>query len=173
LEINYQLLPSNTTATLCVDFGDGSVVKEQPLSISNSLGHISIASAPPFNQIYTTAGTYTATAWLKVPGNICTDQQYKLSWEIFITNTNCVPTNINQHTLLNELSIYPNPAKDKLTVTLINSDNSIITITDVLGKQLIREKLADSQTELNVSELNSGIYFVNVNGKTQKIVVEK
>jgi hypothetical protein len=65
--------------------------------------------------------------------------------------------------------IYPNPAKDKLTVQL-NGINSIaeISITDINGKVLMRQKTAEAATELNISQLPAGIFLVRAteNGKT-------
>ena len=70
---------------------------------------------------------------------------------------------------LSRSGIFPNPAKDKLTVQL-SAINSIaeISITDINGKVLMRQKTAEAATELNISALPSGIYLVKAteNGKT-------
>jgi hypothetical protein len=73
------------------------------------------------------------------------------------------------------LKIYPNPTKDILNLssstTLINS----VEVTDLNGRVVKSFNLNGiSQTELNVSSLQSGMYFVSVQtelGKgTTKIV---
>lgn len=75
----------------------------------------------------------------------------------------------------NNLKIYPNPTKDIINLssstTLINS----IAVTDLNGRVVKSFDLSGiSQTELNVSDLTSGMYFVSVEtdlGKgTTKIV---
>ncbi len=72
--------------------------------------------------------------------------------------------NLNtQDFFANNLKIYPNPTKDVLhlasSTTLING----IDVTDLNGRIVKSFKLNGiSQAELNVSDLNSGMYFVSV-----------
>lgn len=75
----------------------------------------------------------------------------------------------------NNLKIHPNPTKDVInlssTTTLINN----VTVADLNGRIVKSFNLSGiSQTELNVSDLTSGMYFVSVEtdlGKgTTKIV---
>lgn len=64
------------------------------------------------------------------------------------------------------ISIYPNPAVNEITVALQQAaqSNSIIKITDVAGKEVLRQKMTVSQanTRLNVAHLPAGKYFVFV-----------
>lgn len=67
---------------------------------------------------------------------------------------------------------YPNPTKDMLT--LINvTDEEGVEVYDVLGrKQAIQQKRNENSLKLNVSKLDTGIYFINVsnnNGETKSI----
>jgi len=81
--------------------------------------------------------------------------------------------------LQNLFSIYPNPVSDFLNIqfTSTTSGNVKISVTDVLGQQMISQKIPSSQNnfQLNASEWNNGIYFITVkNGQvtnTQKILV--
>lgn len=73
------------------------------------------------------------------------------------------------------LSIYPNPVtKGILYITSNNSSEKIVTVFDVLGKQILNTKT--SNNEVNVANLKSGIYIVKIveDGKTdtQKIIIE-
>jgi hypothetical protein len=64
--------------------------------------------------------------------------------------------------------IYPNPAKDKITVQLNELNGTAnITVTDINGKMVMQQRSADVTTELNISKLPSGIYMVKAieNGK--------
>lgn len=77
---------------------------------------------------------------------------------------------INQKAVgINELSnnhtvnIYPNPAKDKLTVQsseFINGEN--IKITNLLGEIVLSEVITATVQTININNLNNGIYFVSV-----------
>jgi hypothetical protein len=65
--------------------------------------------------------------------------------------------------------IYPNPAKDKITVQLNELNGTAnISVTDINGKMVMQQRSADVTTELNISKLPSGIYMVKAieNGKT-------
>lgn len=89
---------------------------------------------------------------------------------------------INQHSDLQEVNIYPNPASSVLNVEITNEMSQPITaeIVDITGKVLYMEQFNhNGGTEnytLPVSNLAKGIYILNLktqNGKrTSKFVVE-
>lgn len=64
----------------------------------------------------------------------------------------------------NSLSVSPNPAKDFINITSI--DNSVINsavITDINGRTVKQVSMkGDTNSQINISELNSGIYFLKV-----------
>jgi len=73
------------------------------------------------------------------------------------------------------LNYFPNPVKNSLTISnekLIDS----IKITSILGQKMLSQKVNSLQTEIDLSELSIGIYFVKVTSeekeKTIKIVKE-
>ena len=78
------------------------------------------------------------------------------------------------------LNIYPNPAKDYLQIAFPDntSYNSItITIYDLQGRQMRSQILKDSNEQINVSNLLSGIYSVTVTANDKifstKLIIEK
>ena len=75
--------------------------------------------------------------------------------------------------------IYPNPAKDKATLSLTGlTANAKIIVSDLQGRIIQTEDLqAGSETyELNTSSFASGVYYIRVisgnNVNTQKLIVE-
>ena len=63
------------------------------------------------------------------------------------------------------ISMYPNPAKDQVTISLDNTEEIIATINviDVLGKQVIRlNKVNEITKSVDISSLNAGIYFIEI-----------
>lgn len=78
----------------------------------------------------------------------------------------------------NNSMVYPNPAKDVVTIKLAQNAEATIEITDVLGKQvklLANQKIAST---LNVADLTQGIYVYKVtyaNGKAEsgRFVISK
>ena len=64
----------------------------------------------------------------------------------------------------NKFSTYPNPANS--IVTLSNTDNLLVTavsISDINGRTVKNMEVNNlSEVEMNVAELTSGVYFINV-----------
>ena len=58
-------------------------------------------------------------------------------------------------------SLFPNPASNCLTIASA-ADVSKVEIYDVTGKMVMTVNAASENVTLNVSELNTGMYFVNV-----------
>lgn len=94
------------------------------------------------------------------------------------TNTVCSGVGINE---LNnekyELTTYPNPVKDNLTV-IFNStnDSENIEVYDINGACVLTEKIrsnfGSTKVNVNISKLTSGIYFVRLGTLNTKVVVE-
>lgn len=61
------------------------------------------------------------------------------------------------------VGIYPNPAGDLL---LVNTGKQLpegsITIHDINGKELLKQALNETLTEINISRLSKGVYLVNL-----------
>ena len=77
-----------------------------------------------------------------------------------------------------EFVIYPNPAKDFVKVSTVNSQQTTVRVYNVMG-MLVETRLATSETnetEINVSDYNPGIYFFNIQTEegnfVKKIIVE-
>jgi uncharacterized repeat protein (TIGR01451 family) len=74
-------------------------------------------------------------------------------------------------------SIYPNPAKDLVTIQLANfNDSYTIELIDIQGKLIYKKAINSDMSELNISSLKSGLYFVQLKSgsKTmvQKLIIE-
>jgi hypothetical protein len=77
------------------------------------------------------------------------------------------------------ISLYPNPAKDKLELNVSQNSfqNADGIITDINGREISRTAINKTKTEIDISILTKGIYFmkyVNENGfvKTTKFIKE-
>ncbi len=65
----------------------------------------------------------------------------------------------------NALNLYPNPATDNVTISLNNNAKIInYRIYDITGKTVASSDIVDNTSKINVklSELNNGLYFVEV-----------
>ena len=71
----------------------------------------------------------------------------------------------------NSLQIYPNPVKNELQIKSSNqTDNSIVEIYDLTGKQLFAGKPVNNT--INVSPLSTGIYILKIGDLRGKFVKE-
>jgi hypothetical protein len=66
--------------------------------------------------------------------------------------------------LMQPISVYPNPASNYILVE--NSNASEINVTDLSGKIVI----STNDSNINISNLNSGTYLINANNRIQKFV---
>lgn len=62
-------------------------------------------------------------------------------------------------------SIYPNPATNYIKVT--GEGNAVVT--NILG-QTVTSATVNGAAEINVSELESGVYFITMNGASKKFI---
>ena len=87
-------------------------------------------------------------------------------------------TNKNSIDISDGVSVFPNPSKNKITVSGINSDSEIL-IFDVLGKNYKinpNKELKSGSISLNISALKAGIYIIKIvnidNSKSIKFIKE-
>ncbi|MCW3083335.1 MAG: hypothetical protein JWP12_701 [Bacteroidetes bacterium] len=150
---------SNTStgaSTYAWDFGDGNN---------------STATSPVYT--YAANGNYTVT--LVAINGSCTDTT---------TLTTDITTGINENQANQNISLYPNPATENvtLTATISKASDIIVTIYDVTGKVIatpLNEK-ANAGTvtyKLNVSDIPAGLYFASIKTndatKTIRFVISK
>jgi hypothetical protein len=93
--------------------------------------------------------------------------------DAFIIKLNSSLTGINDIPLLKEISIYPNPTKENITIV---SNSNIIgktySITDQLGKLISNGKLTSEDMKISLNGLSTGLYFLKIENQIFKIVKE-
>ena len=77
--------------------------------------------------------------------------------------TACVPLSLKYEEISN-LSVYPNPSKNTLT---IDGNYTSSTIYTVFGKAVLT---TDYQKNIDVTALSSGVYFIHINTKDESTV---
>lgn len=71
---------------------------------------------------------------------------------------------------LAKVKLYPNPASNNIRFT--NIQEATIMITDVTGKVVLQTEGVDENSIINVSNLNSGIYFVNIKNESMNETIK-
>lgn len=74
-------------------------------------------------------------------------------------------------------SIFPNPFENSFYITPNQNQSKVnITISDILGKHVYDKEVDFIQNEniqLNLTQLDAGIYFITINNKSYKIIKNK
>ena len=69
-------------------------------------------------------------------------------------------------------NIFPNPASSTINITSNITDATNVNIYDMTGRCVKNVIINDSNATINVEDLNKGVYFININGKVEKLVIE-
>lgn len=69
-----------------------------------------------------------------------------------------------------KVSLYPNPASTFVEIRTENFDVANISVIDISGKIISEEGIVD---KINIASLNSGAYFVKIQGKNGGLVTKK
>tara|TARA_B100000700_G_scaffold327066_1_gene440483 strand:+ start:810 stop:2768 length:1959 start_codon:yes stop_codon:yes gene_type:complete len=70
-----------------------------------------------------------------------------------------------------DFNVYPNPSKGAVNIELNEPGSYLVQINDIVGK-LVSENIIDSNTTINLQNLDKGIYFVNVSNDEIKHVTK-
>ena len=118
-------------------------------------------------------------------GAFSNTQCYTLRVDLSATNFTSGPESANNkvETVRSGMKVYPIPATDAVTVSFdaFAKGNVDIVITNQLGQEVLRKQVnVDNGVNFNtldVSKLQSGIYYVKVNNgkqvQTQKLIINK
>lgn len=72
-----------------------------------------------------------------------------------------------------DLMVYPNPANGILNVEIETiPTNNILTITDITGRTILRTTIIDNKSNIDISDLYAGVYFVMIDGYRTKLIVK-
>lgn len=92
--------------------------------------------------------------------------------QFVVTNTNSVSGLINTEI---PITIYPNPAKNKLFVTFHQSNQSAyyVRIIDVLGRTLLMLPKPDLTNGIDIQQLKKGVYHIVITEQNSKQTISK
>ena len=69
--------------------------------------------------------------------------------------------------------IYPNPVRDVMNITNLESSNYTARIVDMGGRVIKSFVMRNGQNQIDVADLKSGIYFISMNDINGKINTAK
>jgi hypothetical protein len=89
------------------------------------------------------------------------------SSDTLLNDTSTTNTLNNKQT---NFSIYPNPANGQVTIE--SSEIGIVKIINLLGKTIYKARKSSYLTEINTSQFAKGIYILQLNGMTSKVLIQ-
>lgn len=124
------------------------------------------------------ANFITATTYVDenpIPGDNCyTVRAQCVVGESNPSNESCI-TGIEDHSTSRNINIFPNPARDQFSV-IADFSFSQVSVVNMLGQEILLQKVDGTHAEICTSGLTSGIYLVKIlDGKNwivRKIVIE-
>lgn len=69
-----------------------------------------------------------------------------------------------EHAMLNEVKVYPNPSSDKIEITNLKSKGNLL-LSNVFGAVVLKTNYNTSSKEIDISNLKSGVYFISNSDK--------
>jgi len=99
-----------------------------------------------------------------------------ISQEVFYKTSPYAGSNIRIGRSIVQPIIYPNPASEKLYINIPDFDNTCsIKLYDVNGRLILSKSISYASSILDVSELNTGVYYLRILGsnisKVEKIII--
>lgn len=142
------------------DFGDGTTSTQQyPFHQYAVLGHyvvcLTVSSANGCSSTFCDSSSVHKTAGMSslhvIPNGV---------------------TGISQASIVKTLKAYPNPMTDELNVEIeLNThDNLAYTLSDNLGRTIVKSDITGSQLKISTASLDKGFYFLSVSDRNGKAI---
>ena len=83
------------------------------------------------------------------------------------------PASAVEEIVKNNISIYPNPASEKIFIEgfASNSTGSTIRIYNILGEEMLRREFSGNTLEIKVKDWPAGLYFLQADEFVHKIII--
>lgn len=91
---------------------------------------------------------------------------------VVLTNyaeNNIPATSVSKISVNNDLSVYPNPVTDILTIKTENSNYETLKIINTMGQVVAEQAIQGDVSQINIRHLPTGVYYVLLNGESGSI----
>jgi hypothetical protein len=104
--------------------------------------------------------------------NLIIDVTYKLPQVAPDGNYCPNATGINELAVTPSFTISPNPASETITINRINDTPTLLTISNILGQQIIQMNLESKEYQINTSKLSPGTYSITIDNSSLQFIKE-
>lgn len=137
------------------------------ISINNSWNTLATYSTEAQTNEYASEMQVSLNDYLGETIKIAFVYEYNDGYQAAIDDITIDETTNNQLIGLDDLSIYPNPAKNTLFVS--NGEGANITIYNMLGDVVKNDLITSSNQQLDISSLSSGTYIVKIRNNNNTV----
>jgi hypothetical protein len=81
------------------------------------------------------------------------------------------PDHIDNATLANSVKLYPNPATDKLTISMDIPFNSL-EISNLMGQPVYNATMTNREIEIDITDFHAGVYLVRLRGDAGNLLLK-
>ena len=118
----------------------------------------------------TSDGSFVAVGWVSPADGSTQDV-----WIIKVDSMGCIVGGCNSTVDITniyvsepEFNLYPNPANDFIDIET-DFKNCYFSVFDVTGKLILREKVVQNKTRINLSNYSNGLYFIQLQSDNRMI----
>jgi len=104
-------------------------------------------------------GTFSVTGF---GGQFDSSNPYTTGYQLYACSSNLITNSVEVESVVENLSIYPNPTAGALTIQT-TADIQNIMVTNTLGQTVLTvNNVAATMTQINTADLDNGVYFITV-----------
>ena len=97
-----------------------------------------------------------------------------LGWfrsEPYVVASDCLTNDVVVQEAV-EFTILPNPVHDRLNLLRANAERADLLVMDALGRAVLHRSIAGPRASIDLAGLPNGTYFVKVDGRVERFVIE-
>ncbi len=101
------------------------------------------------------------------------DNLYVLDTDLHVLEINTLPSwlGLKDNEKTNQIKLFPNPASETLTISLPeNASTTECILFDYAGKEMKRFRITGGENLVDVSELENGVYFIQMDTEICKLI---
>jgi hypothetical protein len=124
----------------------------------------------PSNGMIWVVGHFDDIIYIMNPDNMSIEDSLEVGASPHIVRFVKSPLGVKESMKYQSLSAFPNPAHELVTVQLLQG-NAEWTLTDMQGRMVNSGSEISSEFQLDLSDLDAGMYIISSGDQVQRIVV--